>query len=122
MSTKIRPPQGSWTRSGIGWMGRCGVLETPAPVGGAWTATSLGSGAPPGALGPLRGLPSLQLAAQAPPTGAGSQDRPSVGHFHLESPLYLFQVSDTPMRQPRSSRRTGRGVRHPADLWTPPGV
>src|SRR5690606_26538448 len=35
-------------RPGRGW--QCGP------------ATSLGSGAPPGALGPLRGLPSLQLA------------------------------------------------------------
>src|SRR5690606_8180553 len=54
--------------SSVGW-----VLGTPARGGEARAATSLGSGAPPGALGPLRGLPSLQLAARASPPRTGSQ-------------------------------------------------
>src|SRR5690606_3491721 len=80
------------------------VRGRPAPAGGAWAATSLGSGAPPGALGPLRGLPSLQLAAQAPPAGAGSQHlgsrhpTPHVGNVGAR-PWCLVLVSDTPVHR-----------------------
>jgi len=45
------------------------VLDPSLPgVGVSVPAKSLGSGAPAGALGPLRGLPSLQLAGTDTPT------------------------------------------------------
>src|SRR5690606_635332 len=90
---------------GAGCMGRFEFLETPAPAGEARAATSLGSGAPPGALGPLRGLPSLQLAARASPAGGGSQYL-GFGSYGLRR----FQVSDTPGSVVQVDGGAARGV------------
>src|SRR5690606_40398815 len=81
------------------------VLGTPAPAGEARPATSLGSCTPPGALGPLRGLPSHQLAARASPAGAGSQYL-GFGSYGLRR----FQVSDTPGSVVQVGGNAARGV------------
>src|SRR5690606_38815822 len=58
----------------------------PGPAGGAWSATSLGSGAPPGALGPLRG------AALAPTGRPGPAGRPGLAGSLVDTPGFAVGV------------------------------
>jgi len=98
-------------------------------VGACGPVTSLGSGAPPGALGPLRGLPSLQLTgphAPTPPRTHSSGMPRSAGALSANwgscavsscrlyyQRRYHTQVSDTPCVQPALDETTCTGCLTP---------